>query len=44
MLIKFAISDNPDGVTEELFELLLDRYQIGLQTSLRDNGFIFYCV
>ena len=29
---------------EELFESLLDRYQIGLETSIRSSDVVFDCV
>ena len=35
------IYDNPDEVIEELFESLFNRYQIGLETSMRGCDFIF---
>ena len=38
------IYDNTDEVTEELFESVLNRYQIGLETSMRNSDFIFDCV
>ena len=38
------IYDNVDGAIKELFELLLHRYQIGLETSMRRSDFIFDCV
>ena len=33
--------DNANEVVNELFESLLSRYQIGLQTSMRGRDFIF---
>ena len=42
--IEFMIYDNTDEVTEELFESILNRYQIGLETSMRNSDFIFDCV
>ena len=33
--------DNPDKTIEELFDLLLFRYQIGLKTRLRRSEFNF---
>lgn len=33
-----------NGVTEKLFESLLSKYKIGLETSMNGNGFIFDCV
>ena len=42
--IKFMIYDNAAEVIEDVFESLLKRYQIGLETSVRGRGFIFDCV
>ena len=42
--IEFMIYDNTDEVIEELFESLLCKYQIGLETSMRRSDFIFDCV
>ena len=39
--IKFMSYDNANEVFNELFESLLLRYQIGSETSMRGNGFIF---
>ena len=39
--IEFIIYDNADEVIEEAFEYVLNRYQIGLETSLRGSCFIF---
>ena len=36
--------DNADEGIEKLFESLLSKYQIGLETSMRDSDFIFGCV
>ena len=33
--------DNANEVVNELFEPLLSKYQIGLETSMRGNNFIF---
>ena len=33
------INDNADEVIEELFQSALSRYQIGLETSMRDSNF-----
>ena len=33
-----------DEVIEELFKSLLNRYQIGLGTSVRGSDFIFECI
>ena len=38
------INDKVDEVIEELFQSLLPRYQIGLETSMKDSDFIFDCV
>ena len=42
--IEFMIYDNTDEVIEDLLESLFNRYQIGLQTSMRGSNFIFDCV
>ena len=39
--IDIMICDKADEVTEEIFELLLNRYQIGLETSMKASDFIF---
>ena len=36
--------DKADDVIKELFESLLSRYQIGLETSMNGSDFIFDCV
>ena len=33
--------DNGNGFADELFESLFSRYQIGLETTIRINNFIF---
>ena len=38
------INDQADEVIEELFGSLISRYQIGLETSMKDGNFIFNCV
>ena len=38
------IIDKANEVTEEHFQSLLSRYQIGLGTSMRGTDFIFDCV
>ena len=38
------IIDKADGITKELFQSLLFRYQIGLETSIKCNEFAFDCV
>ena len=42
--IELIIYDNTNEVIEELFESLLNRYQIGLEASTRRSDFIFDCV
>ena len=42
--IEFMTCDNKDEVIQKLFELLLNRYQIVLETSTRGYHFIFDCV
>ena len=39
--IEFILYDNKNEVVNERFESLLSRYQIGLETSMRGNDFIF---
>ena len=39
--IEFAIYDNANEVIENLFESLLNWYQIGLETWMRGSDFIF---
>ena len=38
------INEKADEVIEKSFEVLLNRYQIGLQTLTRGSDFIFDCV
>ena len=38
------VNDKADEVTEELFESFFNRYQTGLETSMRISNFIFDCV
>ena len=33
-----------DEVIKERFESLLNRYQIGLETSMKGSDFIFHCI
>ena len=40
---EFIIYDNVTEVIEELFESLLNRYQIELKMSMKDSDFIFGC-
>ena len=42
--IEIIINDKADKFIEELLQSLLSRYQIGLETSMRGNDFIFDCV
>ena len=39
--IEFMSYDNVNEVVDELFESLISRYQIGLETSMRGSDFIF---
>ena len=41
---EIMINDKPEEVTVELFQLLLSRYQIGLETLMRGSDFIFHSV
>ena len=41
---EFMPCDNVNEVVNELFESLLSRYQIGSETPMRGNDFIFYSV
>ena len=38
------INDKADEVIEGLFQSHLNRYQIGLKTSMIDSDFIFDCI
>ena len=38
------INDKAEKVIKELFQSLLSRYQIGLETSMKGSGFVFDCV
>ena len=42
--IEIMTYDDADEVLEELFESLLSKYQIGLETQMRGRDFIFDCV
>ena len=42
--IEIMINDKVDEVIEKLCESLLNRYQVGLKTSMRGSDFIFDCV
>ena len=39
--VEMMINDKTEEVIEELFQSLLSRYQIGLETSMRVSGFVF---
>ena len=38
------IDDKADKVMEELFQFVLSRYRIGLETSMKGSAFVFDCV
>ena len=40
---EIMITDKPDEFIEELFQPLLSRYQVGLETSMKGSDFIFDC-
>ena len=42
--IETMISDKVDEIMQEIFQVLLSRYQIGLETSIKGSNFIFDCV
>ena len=42
--IEIMSHDKPDETIEDLFESILSRYQIGLETSTKDSDFIFDCI
>ena len=42
--IELTNLDKADELIEELFESLLNRYQSGLETSMKGRDFIFDCV
>ena len=42
--IEIMIKDIEDEVVENIFEPLFNRYQIGLEASLRGSNFFFDCV
>ena len=42
--IEIMINDKADEVIKEPFQSLLSKYQIGLQTSMKGNEFVFECV
>ena len=41
---EIMINNKAEGVIGTLFESILNRYQIGLETSMRISYFIFDCV
>ena len=41
---EFMIYDNADEVIEDILESLLNKYQIGLESSMKGSDFIFDCV
>ena len=41
--IEIMINDKADEAIEELFQPLLSRYQIGLETSMKSSEFVFGC-
>ena len=41
---EIIINDKADEVIGKLFKSLLNRYQIGLESSMRGSEFIFDCV
>ena len=42
--IEITINDWADEVIEEMFKSFLNRYEIGLETSMWSSDFIFDCV
>ena len=42
--IEIMMGSGIDKIIEELFESLLQRYQEGLEESMKESEFIFYCV
>ena len=42
--IEIMIKDKVNEVIEKLFDLLLNKYQIGLETLMRGSDFIYDCV
>ena len=41
---EIMINNKTDKVIEELFQSILFRYEIGLETSMRGSDFVSYCV
>ena len=42
--IEIMINHKADEVREELFQLLLSRYQIALEISIKNSDFVFDCI
>ena len=42
--IEIMVNYKADEVIEELFQSLLSRYQIGLETSMKGSDLVFDCV
>ena len=42
--VEIMIYDKADEVIQELFELLISGYQIGLENSMKGSDFIFDCI
>ena len=42
--LQIMINDKADEVIDELFQILLSRYQSELETSIKGSDFIFDCV
>ena len=42
--VEILINDKPGEVIEELFQLLLSKHHIGLETSMKGSKFVFHCV
>ena len=40
--IEFMLYDDANEVVNELFESLLSRYQIGLETAMRGSNFFLF--
>ena len=42
--IEVTTYDNPDEIIGKLFDSLFSRFQVGLETQIKRNDFIFDCV
>ena len=42
--IEIMVNDKADKVIEEPFQSLLSRYQIGLETSMKDSEIVFVLI